>query len=300
MTNDAAQAAAGPPVPRPSTLDTALLLTRVQALPALPRAVLDALAMLRSETSGVDECAERIAVDPALTARALRLANSAFYGVSGRVATLRDAVHLLGRHTLGTLLTAAAVMGQFKGTGLGANFHDVYWRHALGVALASQAMARQRAIDPEIAFATGLLHDIGRLALAAYFEPQHREVLAYAHEADIEPVQAERLLLGIDHAAIGATMARQWHFPTEVVQAIAWHHLPTQMPDRGNAAQVVDLVHVSDAIAHALDLNHLAHDMVPDLDEAAWDRVRLTPEQAARVLRDTEHGVVALGRALGL
>ncbi|MFM2066026.1 MAG: hypothetical protein RLZZ584_935 [Pseudomonadota bacterium] len=283
-----------------SGLDAALVARRVSALPAMPQAVLEALAMLRCDKSGVNECAERIAVDPALTARALRLANSAFYGVSGRVATLRDAVHLLGRHTLGTLLTAAAVMAQFKDASLALRHHDIYWRHALGVALAAQALARERGIDAEIAFTTGLLHDIGRLALAAYFPAEHQDVLACAREHDIELVDAERARLGLDHTEIGAMVARHWHFPDHVVQAIAWHHHPSRAPRTAGGVQLPDLVHLADAITHALDLNQLPHEVVPTMDSAAWDLMRLTPDHAERVFRFTEDGVATLGQALGL
>jgi HDOD domain len=110
-------------------IDLQLLQARVRELPALPQAVLDVLAVLRSENSGTDDCAEHIARDQSMTARTLKLANSAFYGVPGRVATVRDAVHLLGRRTLGSLLTSAAVSASVGSSGAAPGFTFAhFWR----------------------------------------------------------------------------------------------------------------------------------------------------------------------------
>ncbi|MFM2119905.1 MAG: hypothetical protein RL722_1373, partial [Pseudomonadota bacterium] len=255
-----------------------------------------------------------IAVDPALTARALRLANSAFYGVSGRVASLSDAVHLLGRHTLSTLLTAATVTAQFSG-GAALRNHQGFWRHTLGVALVSQTLAASRGLDAEIAFTAGLLHDIGQLALAAYYPDELGAAIALARERDIELVQAELLILGQDHTHVGTLVARHWRLPDSVVEAIAWHHQPsaglagagghrsaggTMVMIGPHSPCLADIVHLADAVAHALDLGRAPHELVPELDEAAWDRVGLEVDEAQTLFSYAERGVTALGLALGL
>jgi putative nucleotidyltransferase with HDIG domain len=294
--------AAAVPVARPAAshagIDAELVRRRVGALPALPQAVLQALAILRSDHPRVDDCAARIAVDPALTARTLRLANSAFYGVSGRVATLQDAIHVLGSQTLAALLTTAAVLPQLGDRERLGPDHDVFWRHALGTALASQALARQHGMGADLAFTAGLLHDIGRLALATHFPDEHRAVAAFAAEADVSLLCAERRLLGLDHAEVGAMIARHWHFPATVVQAIALHHEPPTPGDAAQRATLVDIVHLADAVAHALDLSQLPDELVPDIDPGSWDRLALTPAQGLHLLAHTEAGVQALALAL--
>lgn len=295
----AAIAPAKPGVPR-AVIDPALLRQRVSELPALPQAVMEVLAILRSENARTEDCAERIARDQSMTARTLRLANSAFYGVPGRVATIRDAVHLLGRRTLGSLLTTAAVSAQFGACHCPGFDFGVFWRHALGVAIAAQAIAHELALDEDLAFTSGLLHDIGRLALAAHFPTEQAAVMAHARAADVPMLEAEHAVLALDHTQVGAMIASHWRFPEAVVQAITQHHAPTAARAPGPLASMADVVHVADAMTHALDLSHCDNEAVPELDELAWERLALKPTHCLRVFERTEAGVAALCQALSL
>ncbi len=279
------------------------LARRVGLLPALPQAVLQALALLRSETASDGDCAERIALDTAMTARTLRLANSAFYGVSGRVATIRDAVLLLGRRSLGTLLATAAVadtLGRSEvASGPGAtDAMGRFWRHALASALAAQALARRRAPDQDVAFTSGLLHDIGRLVLRAHHADALRAVSAAAALEDADTLPFERALLGVDHAEVGAMVARHWRFPSAVVEAIAVHHAPSPATPADGPVTLADIVHVADAIAHALDLEGDPDEAVPALGSAAWRRVGLSADEALALFHDVEDGVRVLSKSL--
>jgi putative nucleotidyltransferase with HDIG domain len=288
-----------PPMMQPAAgrtpIDLALLQQRIAQLPALPRAAAEALAMLRDEDSGADDCARVIGTDQALTARVLRLANSAFYGVPGRVSSVNRAVQMLGKRTLRGALTTVAVGGQFSAIQCEGFCFDGFWRHTIGTAIAAEAIARTRALDDETAFTAGVLHDIGRLALAAHFPHETAAMLELARVHDLPLLEAERLALGTDHAVIGATIASHWNFPGAVQAAIAAHHLP---PQDGNNAGMADVIHVADAIVHALDLAGEACESVPDIDAQAWQRVGLSAEQALELFSCIEQGVIALCAAL--
>ncbi|MGY0196606.1 HDOD domain-containing protein [Leptothrix sp. BB-4] len=273
---------------------------RVGQLPALPQAVLQALALLRSETASNQDCAQRISLDTAMTARTLRLANSAFYGVSGRVATIRDAVLLLGRRAIGTMLAAASVADSIGRSDIasGPGAADAigrFWRHALASALAAQILARRRTPDQDVAFTAGLLHDIGQLVLRAHHAEALLAVRAAATAEDAGALPFERALLGLDHAEVGAMVARHWHFPPEVIQAIGSHHDPA--PGDG-AVSLADLVHMADALAHALDLEGDPDAAVPEVAAATWRRVALGADEAHALFHDVETGVRALSRSL--
>jgi putative nucleotidyltransferase with HDIG domain len=294
-----ATAAAAYAAPEASSLiDRAQLSQHVRELPALPQAAMEALAMLRSEDASAERCAELIARDQALVARTLRLANSAFYGVPGRVGSMRDAVHLLGRRTLGSLLTVATLAPQFQAQGCALFSFVGFWRHAIATALAARGLAGALGHDEEQAFTVGLLHDIGRLALAAYFPAQTTLAIQRARALDAGLPAIEREVLGIDHVELGAQVAAQWHFPAEVVSAIAGHHAPQAVAAGG--ASLTDIVHLADAMAHALDLAGDPHEVVPAIDAASWDRLALTPQTALKVLGETELGVAGLSEAMGL
>ncbi len=273
------------------------LLQALRALPPLPQAALEALAALRDERSGNDHCAELIARDQALSARTLRLANSAFYGVPGRVAAIRDAVHLLGRRTLASLVTVATVSAQFPAEAAAARPLLGFWRHALASALAARELARALRLDAETAFTAGLLHDIGRLLLATVAPAELAQADALARQRD-EPLHGfEVALLGHDHVAVGALVARHWQFPAEVVDAIAGHHAPPVPAD--GAATLADVVHLADCVAHALDLASDPDEMVPPLDAGVLARAMRPAAEMLALFAATEAGVLALSETMG-
>lgn len=286
------------PLPSPAPIDPTRLQQCLRGLPALPQAALQALGALRDEHSSAEQCAEAIGHDPSLTARTLRLANSAFYGVPGRVASLRDAVQVLGRRPLASLLTLATVAGSFDRCGGAAPGFAGFWRHSIGAALAARPIAQALGQDEDLAFTVGLLHDVGRLALATHFPAETAAALAHTRELDGGHADAEQRLLGTDHLAVGAQVATHWCFPADVVQALAGHHAPD--PGSGWTASLADTVHLADAVAHALDLAADPHEVVPAIDAGSWDRLGPATRALPAIFGPTEAGVAELAELLGL
>jgi putative nucleotidyltransferase with HDIG domain len=257
---------------------------KVRSLPALPQAVMELRAALKREDVAVDELARTISHDQALTAKTLRLANSSFYGVAGRVASIRDAINILGLRTVATVATTAMVISSFDRTACSGFDFDAFWRHAIATALCAQSLAQATRLDPEAAFTAGLLHDVGRLALATHFPLEMGQTLAWAARYDVFTLEAEQLMLGTDHTVVGGLIAGHWHFAPEIADAIQRHHaVPTQP-----RASLVDLIHVADNITHALDISALPEDMVPPLSLEAWQRLGLSATQIEDTLARTE------------
>lgn len=286
------------PGPRPVPVAREQLRQTLQELPALPQAAMQALAALRDDDSSTDHCAELIGHDPVLAARTLRIANSALYGAPGRVNSVRDAVNRLGRQTLSSVLTLATLSRQFEGASCPGFSYAGFWRHALAVALAARGLARALGRGDEPAFTVGLLHDIGRLALAVHFPQATSEALCRLAAHAGAPQALERDVLGADHLEVGAQVAAQWNFPPDVLVAIAGHHTPRGAA--GGAASLADLVHAADAIAHALDCAEDPHERVPPIDAAAWARIGLPDAALLKVLAGTEAGVAEFAATMGL
>lgn len=278
-------------------LDPAQVLQRVRSLPTLPAIVLALEQAVRDDAAPVARILGLIGSDAALTATALRLANSSFFRVSGRVVSLRDAVQILGLRAVSSAVTTAAVMNSFGPTACPGFDARRHWRHSLAVALAAQRLAEPRGIDPCTAYTSGLLHDLGTLALAVFF-PQAWAAAQAAGAAGPAaqglPLEVERQHLGTDHAAVGGLVARHWRLAVPLAEAIAQHHEPT-----AEAGPLADVVHLADNIAHALDLGSgTGNDLVPPLAPGVWERVapgadelqQLFAHIEARVERDGPAG----------
>lgn len=260
----------------------------VKQLPSLPSVVLELMRSLDQEDAGTATLANKLAKDQALAARVLRVANSPFYGLPGEIASIRDAITVLGFRAVQSLVMTAAFTTCFtpqQGTGFD---HQVFWRHSIGAALAARELARCAGRNVEAAFAIGLLHDIGYLVLATCFPEQTNQVRAYQHQHDCCAADAERDVLGLDHASIGAALAARWRFAPAMQEAIAYHHCP----DDQTADSMAGIAHYSDFVAHALGLAKDENEMVPKASGVAWHRLDIGWAQFRQVLERTEaqHG----------
>jgi putative nucleotidyltransferase with HDIG domain len=260
--------------------------TRVHELPALPQAVHEMVQALNDDGLGLDAIARKIAVDSAMVSKILRAANSPFYGVSGHVGSVHDAVRLIGVRAVGTIITAASIIGTVSAPSCTVFDFPRFWSHSLATAICSQELARECGYSTTTAFVAGLLHDIGQIALATYYPAQFTAALRCAQERDCPLYQAENDVLGFDHAQVGAWIAGHWHFARNVAHAIGVHHDPT-----GNVASELvrpgDIVHAADGIVHALDLFRASTELVPPLQLSAWQRLQIGPERFLGVFERT-------------
>jgi len=143
------------------------------------------------------------------------------------------------------------------------------------VAQGADVLAQRAGMHQQAAFTAGLLHDIGRLVLVTGFPEHARRAALYQREHDCGTAEAERAVLGLDHALIGSALAQRWKFPAGVQQAIARHHTPAAHGAGAAPDTLVDLLHLADVTAHALDLSGDPHERVPCLDSGAWHRLGL-------------------------
>lgn len=269
-------------------LDREGCIERVRALPSLPAVVMQLMALLQQQDVNLEPIAETLSLDQALAAKVLQLANSPFYGMSGRITSIRDGINILGMRPLSTLVLAAVLTVQFERLHGKALHLDEFWSHSIACAVATRALAAEQGLDEASAFAAGLLHDVGQLVLDSLYPVEMARALQWSVEQDVTSLEAEQSLLGVSHAEVGAWLAQHWRFAPEVVEAIARHHQP------GDSAQLslTDLVHVANAVVHALDLAGVAHESVPPLHPGAWGRLSLSnqrmPELLARIEEEFE------------
>lgn len=265
-------------------LSTDDIVARLQDLPSLPAVVMELLTSIDQEDVDISVLAKKVSHDQALTAKTLRLANSSAFGLQVKVTTIQQAITFLGFQTTRNLITAAAVTGCFA-AGQCAGFNDkAFWRHSIATAACARVLARRMRFNQDYAFTAGLLHDIGRLVLVTTYPERYSEALAYRTANDCEMIEAERAVLGVDHVAAGAALAEHWNFSDTMRLAIAWHHEPEQ----AGAGFLAAIIHVANAIVHALDIAREEDDLVPQVSAVAWTALGLSEEAYLHVFRETE------------
>lgn len=267
-----------------AALERADLLGGVEDLPSLPAVVMELLGSIDQEDIDIGVLAKKVSNDPALTAKTLRLANSAAYGLQVKATTIQQAMTFLGFEATRNLITAAALTGCFP-AGRCPGFNDkAFWRHSIATAACARALARRVRFNADYAFTAGLLHDIGRLVLVTRFPERYQAVLSLRDRNDCELIEAERTLLGVDHVDAGVALAEHWQFSGTMRQAIAWHHAP----DEPGAGFLATIVHVASALVHALDLAGNPDELAPRVSSVAWTALGLTEEAWLQVFHDTE------------
>jgi putative nucleotidyltransferase with HDIG domain len=253
-------------------------------LPSLPAVVMELLGSIEQEDVDISVLAKKVSHDAALTAKTLRLANSSLYSLQVKVTTIQQAITFLGFQTTRNLITAAAVTGCFP-SGRCAGFDDrAFWRHSIATAACARVLARRMRFNQDYAFTAGLLHDIGRQVLASGYPERYARVLALRAADDGALRDAERAELGVDHVDAGVALADLWNFSDTMRHAIAYHHAP-ETPGAGFLATIV---HVADAVVHALDLAREEHEMAPAVSSVAWTALGLSEESWLHVFRETE------------
>lgn len=221
-------------------MQSAALLKRVDELPRLPKAVSELLDAVNNENSTVKSIATKVAQDTLISARVLRLANSAHFGRSREVGSIDEAVIRLGMQTLRTLVIASAVIGAVpKADGV-----DLakFWGETFEVALYSQELAKRCNVAPDEAFTCGILHRIGEL-LVATIEPNTYKQIAAAVVAGGDIQELEMKLLGFDSPSIGAMLAKSWKFTPALAAGIEFQRNPKAAEPVSKLAIMMFLAH---------------------------------------------------------
>ena len=212
------------------------MLTKLQALPSLPSLYIEVTGELEKSEPSITRIAKLISQDMAMTAKMLQLVNSAFFGLRSQISSPLQAVQLLGLDTLRALVLSTHVFDQFRTDILGEAEASYLWTHSLTVASFAKHIAEfekvsRRTIDD--CFTTGLLHDSGKLILSFSMNSKYARVLELVRKQGCGLLEAEKEVLGCNHAEVAAYLLGSWGLPEAVVEGVAWHHDPSGSPQKG-------------------------------------------------------------------
>lgn len=225
----------------------------VNDLPALPSVVVKVMKLTEDPNSTAQDINNALIQDQAMTARVLKLANSAFYGFPRRIATVTDATVFLGFRTIKSIVMAASVSDILNAEMSGyALEHGELWKHSQCVAMAARHIARKaKYAQLDLAYTSGLLHDIGKVILNNAMKESYHEVVVKVSEGNVDFIEAENAVLGFNHALVGARVAEKWNLPPELVDTIAHHHNPEKAKVNKT---LTSIVHLADAVCVSMGI----------------------------------------------
>ncbi len=232
--------------------DVARTISQLEGVPARQASLAEFLRLLNDSSVPLDTLAASLRKDPGLSARVLKVANSSYFGHSGAVETLDDAIGLLGMDMIASMVATHKIFAVTPPPASSNLNLDSLWEHCVHVSTLVRQIGYKLKVAPSIMREAGtaaLLHDIGKLVLA-YAAPSALAAAMTRAKADRMPGwQAEYYVFGNHHAEIGGCLLKLWGLPASVIEAVSMHHSPHHSAETKTGP--VTLVHIADMLAHA-------------------------------------------------
>jgi len=248
----------------------------IKNLPTLPGMIDMISRAVDSKRFSAADIGKLISKDQVLTAKVLKLANSAFFGFSRKVGSLTQALVLLGFDVVKGLILTSSVFDLMK------DQSGELWRHSMGVATVSNIIASEIGMaDVEEVGLAGLLHDLGKVVLRAHMPEDHVSISELVEVEEMPVRQAEREVLGFDHTHVGLWLAEAWKLPEQLTEPLRWHHQPEASRKAPLATAVV---HFADILARGYGHGDGGDPWVPPLDRAALKALGLDSQKLRNII----------------
>jgi len=266
--------------------DLQKLIDKIEEVVPLPSVAMRIINYIDDPDAEISQLAKLISMDQALTTEVLKLANSAYYGFPRRVSTISEAVVILGFSTTRSVVWSVILSSTLKKPVLGYALPEgALWRHSVAVAVGSKLIlqhANVKGVNMEEAFVAGLIHDIGKLLLATYVAGAYEEIVKVIAEGKTFD-EAERQVLGYDHAIVGSMAAEKWNLPNIYVDAIKYHHRPNETDNL-----MAKVVHLADYIAYSMGWGSEGLEGLNyTLDESVLEELGIAPEEIDVLFNET-------------
>ncbi|MDR1608463.1 MAG: HDOD domain-containing protein [Deltaproteobacteria bacterium] len=259
---------------------------RIKNLPTVPGIVAKISRMVENPETSAAEVGRLISQDQVLSAKVLRMANSAFFGMSRKISSISQALVILGFDVVKGLVLTSSVFDMIQKSMAG------LWEHSIGCAAASGAVATVLGRDDaEEILVAGLLHDLGKVVLALNLPEEMAVVLKKVAEGPILFYEAENELLDFDHCDLGEWLAEHWNLPESLAEPMRLHHRPEKAvlnPER------VAIVHIADIIIRSKGFGHAGDLLVPPISMPAWELLKLRKTDFLPILEILEPKLASL------
>ncbi len=242
-----------------------IIISKIRDLPTLPDMIHKALALVGDEATTAKKLGSLISYDQAISSRLLKVANSAYYGLMQKVATVQHAIVILGFKEVKSLVLGIAVFDTMKGSGSETSLsQEEFWMHSMGTALAGQIVCKKLGKgDLETTFTASLLHDIGKLVLDVFFNQEYAKVLEKVRVHGEGMVEAEQEVMGFSHADVGGWLCEKWKLPPVLTCPISFHH-QVEKVDKDYLG-ITSIVHLADILCKRAHIGNSGDNKIPDI-----------------------------------
>ncbi len=238
-------------------------------LPSMPEVVTKAQEIMADPNSGVEDLAAIIETDQSIVVRILKLINSAYYGLGREISSIRQACALLGSRTLREVIVTVSVSNVLGRKLKGYEFESgELWLHSIATGFCSRILAEKKNRElSNDAYTGGLLHDVGKIILDPYVLERKDAFDDFMKDETKMVLDAEKSILGFDHAEIASDIGRKWRIPENVILAIQYHHCPSL----SEGSELAYIVHTADYLVRSSGLGYEEDDLMCELEEGALE-----------------------------
>jgi putative nucleotidyltransferase with HDIG domain len=236
-------------------------------LPTLPAVYIELMEELKTEDASIEKIGDIISKDIGLTAKILKMVNSSFFGLRQQITYPAKAVSMLGLDLVKAMALTSGTFDKFKHLKVPGFSLERMWEHAMLTSAFAKIIAQEGGIDrrgADTVFMAGLLHDIGKLLIAAHLPDSFAVINKLAEKISIPIVEAEEKVIGTNHSCIGAYLLGLWGLPEAILDATAFHHSHHNWSEvKLNPAVII---HIADALAESGDNLHQPQGVIEGLN----------------------------------
>ena len=234
--------------------------------------------------SSAQQLTDVIQLDPVLTAKVIRMVNSAYFGLTQEVKSLKQAVVMMGINTIKNVALSSAFLSKVYLKGSTTLNGQDFWKHSLGVGVAAKLLARRLGVDPKLTeeyFIAGLIHDIGEVLINNFFPEEMNKVLELASKQEELFTEIEKRVVGFTHEEIGIAIGKKWKFANNLLYAVGRHHQPVTTGPSGVFSMVTG---IADSYIKTLQIGFSGNYRPEPVPEEVWKTLSLTEEQVLQTL----------------
>lgn len=267
-----------------------ILATNVSSIFSLPDVVFKINELIDSGEASNEELEQTVLHDPAITAKILKFANSAYFGFSGQVDTISRAISLIGHKELQNLVIATSVTSTFKGISSDLVDMEAFWHHSVTCGVVARLLA-VNIESRERFFIAGLLHGIGKLIFFSQYPEESAKILGFKDEGEVAVIQVEREIFGFTYTELSAALLKQWRLPASIWEMVQAQHAPVMNEESKNAASILNIsVNIANHMQLGAARNSCLEDIMAAYNQDDLSQLGLTADvvESAMVVADLQ------------